>query len=121
METLTKIYVPLNESERKALIQLGLTEKRDPRQQAAMLIHQSLERLGLIQPTTSKSEVKQNECQPANTWAAFYHALHREAEFLRELMQKAAAGTPRQDVTATAQSQVTRATRPVDSTKVGVK
>lgn len=64
METLTKVYVPLNEIERKALIQLGIAEKRDPRQQAALLIRQQLERLGLLQPIPTK-EVKPNERQPA--------------------------------------------------------
>lgn len=53
METLTRVYVPLNEIERKALIQLGIAEKRDPRQQAALLIRQQLERLGLLQPPTT--------------------------------------------------------------------
>ncbi len=68
METLTKVYVPLSETERKALIQLGLSEKRDPRQQAALLIRQQLERLGLLQPTPTippKVEVTQNEHQRA--------------------------------------------------------
>ena len=50
MEILTKIYVPLDESERRALIQLSLAEKRDPRKQAALFIRQSLVNLGLLPP-----------------------------------------------------------------------
>ena len=61
METLTKVYVPLNEIERKALIQLGIAEKRDPRQQAALLIRQRLEALGLLQPTSPIKQEDQRE------------------------------------------------------------
>jgi len=49
MEMLTRIYVPLNESERKALNKLGLAEKRDSRAQAAIIIRRELERLGLLE------------------------------------------------------------------------
>jgi hypothetical protein len=45
-----KIYVPLFEAERNALIALAQREHRDPRAQAAYLIRQSLEQLGLLQP-----------------------------------------------------------------------
>jgi hypothetical protein len=64
METLIRVYVPLNDIERKALIQLGIAEKRDPRQQAALLIRQQLERLGLLQPASAASkEVAANGLQ----------------------------------------------------------
>ena len=65
METLTKVYVPLNDIERKALIQLGIAEKRDPRQQAALLIRRELERLGLLQPTPTPQQESTREHQPA--------------------------------------------------------
>lgn len=56
MEALTRIYIPLEESERKALIQFSLAEKRDPRKQAALFVRRELERLGLL-PPTPKQEV----------------------------------------------------------------
>lgn len=43
-----RIYVPLDASERQALARLGELERRDPRAQAALLIRQQLERLGLL-------------------------------------------------------------------------
>lgn len=45
-----RIYVPLDASERQALARLGELERRDPRAQAAILIRQALESLGLLQP-----------------------------------------------------------------------
>jgi hypothetical protein len=42
------IYVPLDFSEREVIIKLAQTERRDPRQQAALLIRQRLETLGLL-------------------------------------------------------------------------
>lgn len=50
MKMLTRIYVPLEESERQALIKLSLAEKRDPRKQAALFVRRELERLGLLPP-----------------------------------------------------------------------
>lgn len=54
MEALTRIYIPLEESERKALIQFSLAEKRDPRKQAALFVRRELERLGLLPPTLKR-------------------------------------------------------------------
>lgn len=42
------IYVPLDFSERETIVKLAQTERRDPRQQAALLIRQQLENLGLL-------------------------------------------------------------------------
>lgn len=54
-----KIFAPLDADEAKALVKLSLRERRDPRQQAAFLIRQQLERLGLLPstPAAPKSEV----------------------------------------------------------------
>lgn len=46
-----RIYIPLDSIERQALARLGELEHRDPRQQAALLIRQQLEKLGLLQPS----------------------------------------------------------------------
>lgn len=43
-----RVIVYLERDERQALFNLANTEKRDPRQQAAWLIRQSLEHLGLL-------------------------------------------------------------------------
>lgn len=43
-----RIYVRLRLDERNALVKYSKREKRDPRQQAALLIRQGLERLGLL-------------------------------------------------------------------------
>lgn len=45
------IYAQLDRDEKSALITLASKEKRDPRQQAALLIRQQLENMGLLQPT----------------------------------------------------------------------
>ena len=53
-----RVYVPLDEIERRALGQLASRERRDPRAQAALLIRRELERLGLIErPTLTQPEV----------------------------------------------------------------
>lgn len=54
------IYVPLDFSEREVIVKLAQTERRDPRQQAALLIRQRLETLGLLpatQPQTAAPEL----------------------------------------------------------------
>lgn len=52
-----RIYVPLDAHERQALVHLSELERRDPRQQAALLIRRELERLGLLEPApTSQPE-----------------------------------------------------------------
>ncbi len=47
---LTRFMIPLSQDERAALVQLADTEARDPRRQAALIIRQKLEELGLIAP-----------------------------------------------------------------------
>ena len=49
-----RINVPLKRVEKAALTRLAEQEKRDPRQQAALLIRQGLERAGFLE---DKSEV----------------------------------------------------------------
>ena len=46
----TRILITLKSDERAALTKLALNERREPRQQAAFLICQQLESLGLLQP-----------------------------------------------------------------------
>jgi hypothetical protein len=50
---MTRLMIQLDGLERSALTTLAELERRDPRQQAALLIRQQLERLGLLQPTQS--------------------------------------------------------------------
>ena len=45
-----KIYVPLEPIERRSLNALAERERRDVRDQAAIIIRRELERLGYIQP-----------------------------------------------------------------------
>jgi hypothetical protein len=42
------LRVPLRADERDALMQLSMSERRDPRAQAALIIRNELERLGLL-------------------------------------------------------------------------
>jgi len=51
-----KIFVPLDKVELSALAKLAEREKRDLRAQAAMLIKQGLEHLGLLQQPASDIE-----------------------------------------------------------------
>lgn len=44
------IYIPLSPDEQEAIVKLAQIERRAPRDQAALLIRQSLERLGLLPP-----------------------------------------------------------------------
>lgn len=53
---MTRIMIQLDGIERSALTTLAERERRDPRQQAALLIRQQLERLGLIQPVPPTSQ-----------------------------------------------------------------
>jgi len=52
-----RIFVPLETDERQALINLARLEKRDPRQQAALMLRQMLEQQGLLQPTNLEHSV----------------------------------------------------------------
>jgi hypothetical protein len=45
-----RITVAIEPAERNALIALAIVERRDPRQQAALIIRRELERLGYITP-----------------------------------------------------------------------
>jgi hypothetical protein len=46
------ITVPLREDEKQALIRLAGWKRRHPREQAAFLLRQELERLGLLESAT---------------------------------------------------------------------
>ncbi len=45
---MSRVMIPLEDDEREALLNLAQCEKRDPRQQAALLVRESLERRGLL-------------------------------------------------------------------------
>lgn len=53
---MTRIMIQLDGLERSALATLAERERRDPGSQAAMLIRQQLEKLGLLQPAPTKQE-----------------------------------------------------------------
>lgn len=59
------IYARLDKNEKNILLNLAQRERRDPRDQAAFLIRQQLEQLGLLQPTTRPAQGVQRERQPA--------------------------------------------------------
>lgn len=48
---MSRLNVYIQQDERAALLQLAQNERRDPRDQAALLIRQRLEQLGLLPPT----------------------------------------------------------------------
>ena len=58
---MTRITVSLERAERAALQQLAAQERRDPRAQAAYLIREALEQLGLLQPTPVVFDINQQE------------------------------------------------------------
>lgn len=60
-----KISTPLDTDEARALVKLSLQEKRDPRQQAALLIREQLEKLGLLQPARTSQPEAANVRQAA--------------------------------------------------------
>lgn len=45
-----RLVVPITIEERDALVQLAYAERRHPRAQAALILRQSLERAGYLQP-----------------------------------------------------------------------
>ncbi len=57
------IYAQLDRSERQALTRLAEIERRDPRQQAALLIRRELERAGLIEPRSPRLEAAKCQSQ----------------------------------------------------------
>jgi hypothetical protein len=64
---MTRIVIWLDGKERSALAELAENERREPRAQAAYLIRQSLEQLGLLQPTPpTPSKIQQKEALPMN-------------------------------------------------------
>jgi len=56
-----RMQIKLNDCERQALGTIALAERRNPRDQAALIIRRELERLGYIQPNT---EVLSDNSQP---------------------------------------------------------
>lgn len=50
---MARMMIPLEIDEKQAIISLADREKRDPRQQAALLIRQQLENLGLLHPAST--------------------------------------------------------------------
>ena len=54
-----RFSTPLNDSERVALFKLARHERRDPRDQAALIIRRELERLGLIEPEIKHADQTQ--------------------------------------------------------------
>lgn len=56
-----RVNVTLRNEERDALWLLSERERRDPRAQAALLIRQSLERLGLLSPAPIAPAAPQQE------------------------------------------------------------
>lgn len=72
---MSRVMVPLNERERGALWRLAEIEKRDFRQQAALIIRAELERIGLLEqeplptpkaPIASPSHNESKEYAAAN-------------------------------------------------------
>lgn len=52
----TRIMIPLDAEERFALVELAKQERRDPRNQAAVMIRRELERQGLLPPEPAFQE-----------------------------------------------------------------
>ncbi len=61
MRSIRKLYVPLNSDERRALGELAEREKRDLRDQAALIIRKALEARGLL-PKREHAEEPRKEC-----------------------------------------------------------
>lgn len=59
-----KIYVPLEPIERDGLNVLAEHEKRDVRDQAALIIRRELERLGYVQPPQMEAIRNGHDAQP---------------------------------------------------------
>jgi hypothetical protein len=60
---MARVTITLRQDERQALIDLAQQERRDPRQQAAIIIQRELERMGYLQspPTKRVCEVRCGE------------------------------------------------------------
>lgn len=63
---MARITLTINESERKGLIALSERERRDPRNQAALLIRQALEHAGAL-PATEQPPVEDGELEENTT------------------------------------------------------
>lgn len=51
---MSKLYIPLERDEARALVTLANREKRDPRLQAALFVRLGLERAGLLEQAAPK-------------------------------------------------------------------
>ncbi|MCB0210755.1 MAG: hypothetical protein KDJ52_15555 [Anaerolineae bacterium] len=58
---MAKLTIPLEGKEQEALSILAQMEKRDVRMQAALMLRQSLEKLGLLQPIRLTENEARNE------------------------------------------------------------
>jgi hypothetical protein len=59
-----RMFLSLTPDEAKALGRLAERERRDPRQQAALLLRQALEARGVLPPLDSDRQIKMAEVQP---------------------------------------------------------
>lgn len=55
---MTRINVPLREAEKQALIDMASRERRDPRDQAALIVVKALEKAGYLPLAESKPEAE---------------------------------------------------------------
>jgi hypothetical protein len=58
-----RIFVPLSRAEGVALLHLAEKERRDPRQQAAVIIRSALEKAGLLEPPAPDPPTQPAEVQ----------------------------------------------------------
>lgn len=59
----TRVMINLREDERQALVTLSQNERRDPRDQAVMLIRQGLIELGYIPQESPKPTKEDADCE----------------------------------------------------------
>ncbi len=55
---MARITIRLENTERDALIELSQRERRDPRDQAALIVRRELEREGLLQPVNVTAQAQ---------------------------------------------------------------
>lgn len=60
-----RVVIVLEQPEYSALLKMAVSELRNPQDQIRWLLRRELESRKLLQPHTTKNEVKQNERQPA--------------------------------------------------------
>jgi len=63
MQTLRRVMVTLTLAEKDALLALARRERRDPRDQAALMISQTLKQLGLLEKNRME-EIPHEQTQP---------------------------------------------------------